>query len=138
MSAEEFDVEFESFLEGPISPKGYKMDVNVRDEAQDKDIHTSTWTHADNAELLLENLEDLRFAEDFPELLKQQIQDTFAKIKAMGLPSGMPAEFSIARRTFLFTDVNSYIYCTLQNRIFRIPAFYRMHLEVLCWGMYEL
>ena len=50
----------------------------------------------------------------------------------------MPAELSIARRTFLFTDVNSYIYCTLQNRIFRIPAFYRMHWEVLCWGMYEL
>ena len=52
--------------------------------------------------------------------------------------SKQPAELSIARRTFLFTDVNSYIYCTLQNRIFRIPAFYRMHWEVLCWGMYEL
>ena len=89
LSAEEYDydVEFESFLEGPISPKGYKMDVNVRDEAQDKDIHTSTWTHADNAELLLENLEDLRFAEDFPELLKQQIQDAIAKGKTMGLSS---------------------------------------------------
>ena len=87
------------------------MDVNVRDEAQDKDIHTSTQTHADNAELLLENLEDLRFAEDFPELLKQQIQDTFAKVKAMGLPSGMPAELLIARRAFQFTDLDSYNHC---------------------------
>ena len=86
LSAEEYDydVEFESFIEGPISPKGYKMDVNVRDEAQDKDIHTSTWTHADNAVLLLENLEDLRFAEDFPELLKQQIQDTIARERPWG------------------------------------------------------
>ena len=93
LSSEEFDFEFEGFFRGPVSPKGYKIDVNVRDEAKDKDIHTSTWIDAANAEQLIENLEDLQFSEDFPELLKQQIQDTITKGKAMGLPSvnhGMP------------------------------------------------
>lgn len=139
LSAEEFDVEFESFLEGPISPKGYKMDVNVRDEAQDKDIHTSTWTHADNAELLIENLEDLRFAEDFPELLKQQIQDTIAKGKKMGLPSvnhGMPLHYRLSECATFFplslyrsehpevTDDNIYVgvvrHLEMDNVVFEI------------------
>ena len=139
LSAEEFDVEFESFLEGPISPKGYKTDVNVRDEAQDKDIHTSTWTHADNAELLLENLDDLRFAEDFPELLKQQIQDTIAKGKKMGLPSvnhGMPLHYRLSKCATFFplslyrsehpevTDDNIYVgvvrHLEMNNVVFEI------------------
>ena len=84
LSAEEFDVEFESFLDGPVSPYGHKMNVNVRDEAKDKDIHTSTCFLNNDAQVLIANLDDLQFAEDFPELLKQQIQDTIAKGKTMG------------------------------------------------------
>ena len=77
------DVDFECFHFGPGSvARGYKIDVNVRDEEKDKDVHTSTLTFKDTPDLLLEHIDDLAFSEDFPPLLEKNIREAIAKVKA--------------------------------------------------------
>lgn len=77
------DVDFECFHFGPGSvARGYKIDVNVRDEEKDKDVHTSTLTFKDMPDLLLEHIDDLAFSEDFPPLLEKNIREAIAKVKA--------------------------------------------------------
>lgn len=88
---EQEDVEFESYQIGPGAvQRGLKIDINVRDEEKDKDVHTSTFSFKDDAAVLFDQIDNLAFAEDFPPLLKEHILDVIAKLKATNLnPSSL-------------------------------------------------
>lgn len=70
--AEPEDIEICSYTMGPFTPSGFKFYVEVVDEEKGETVHESECRFKGYD--TKPNLDSVEFAEDFPDLLKQQIQ----------------------------------------------------------------
>lgn len=78
------DIVFRLFEMGPGTvPRGYKMNLSVRDEQKDKEVHSSILTfNPFDFNLYDRVVGDIRFAEDIPNLLRESILDIVSRVKS--------------------------------------------------------
>lgn len=83
------DVVLRSFQMGPGTiPKGYKMNLHVRDEEKDKDIHSSILTFNPSTFDLLDQIAgDIRFADNVQDPLKIPVRELVSQAKPTDNPS---------------------------------------------------
>jgi len=101
---DEGDVDFEFFQLGPGSvPRGYKIDLCVRDEEKDKVVHSSTISFNQDFPAIFDHIEDVHFSEGVT-FLKDKILEIISHEKSEKNPLKMTNSISKCATVFPLSE----------------------------------
>lgn len=112
------DVVFRSFQMGPGSiPRGYKMNLHVRDEEKGKDVHSSVLTfNPSSFETFDRIVGDVKFADGIPNPVRERIRESISQVKPGDNPLALASSMSsIATFSPLSTYLSEHPDVTKEN-----------------------